>query len=86
MTRYTISISLVDDNIVEPTEALTARLVFTNTPSPLRVTLAPAVANITIFDDDSESLHVPPLLCCSGSYTKHTHVCTLVKVTIPIDL
>ena len=58
VTRYTISISLVDDNIVEPTEALTAHLVFTNTPSPLRVTLHPAVANITIFDNDSESLHV----------------------------
>ena len=58
MTRHTINVPLVDDDIFELTKALTASLVFTDTPSPPRMTLAPAVANIAIFDDDGEeSIH-----------------------------
>ena len=55
ITNHRFNISIVDDTDYELTEYFQAGLRFVGDEEPPRVMLEPALANITIFDDDGKS-------------------------------
>ena len=53
----TITISILNDNVLESTESFTVNLAFSGGPVP-RVILSPSTATVTILDDDGKQVQL----------------------------
>ena len=81
----TVTISIINDTLFEPTESFMVQLAFSGGPMP-RITLSPSTATVSIFDDDGKQLQLCPtvytLYSCSQRLSQFSPTIMLRKVDL----